>query len=778
MRMKPLQPLVSHSLLLAAITSLLLTGAHARTWTSADGTNTFDGELRSYDPRIGLVTVALANGTSMHFEQDKLSAADIAYLKAYLEEHRTKSVATSSPAVNLKEIPDVWPPKDEKPFSGKRLQSGFTSDLKSLKEEISRALPKVGGKAMTDLENAGKATAEASAKAEAAQKDFGQIGSAKGLIDHAKGKWIGGANKNIASAKEELKNAKTPAERNAAEKKLADAQQNLADGEAALKERTALYEKAKADEPALKRAHEQAQAALAQAQAREADAAKSLIGSLNSFLSSDTLDGKLAKAFVLTAATPDGLAEFGEQSSDNAALVEQLLADEALMKEMLVAGGARFGKFGEAMKIFSVIQKVSPQAKDGVLRHLALATALEHARPVTQNNSLNVKDQSATVHPVRRYLHYEKAFMGGELDPAFKSLTAWEMRFVVNGEDPDEILAWGREMLRTYRPDHIYGADYGWRYVSSVKSEVPYGSQNVQYDDPQNHQMQNIIRNGGVCGRRAFYGRFILRAFGIPTWGVTQKAHAALSHWTPKGWVVNLGAGFQHSWWDKDDVHLNGSEFLLESQARAHSKDFMKIMRAQMVSRILGEPAYSLLRNVEGGFWSRVALYQSRTLAANTPDLGALGQELAEANEKEQKIESEAAAKADREIQEKDGGITIPSVAHDNATGKSAAMRSFTGGMQIHAFGGFKTIYKIKAPRAGNYLLTAKVATAQTGQKFLFTVNDGQSINQAVPYTIGIWQTTEAIPVTLKSGSNTLHFELAEGSRGVTIKEFTLTPAK
>jgi hypothetical protein len=776
--MKPLQPLVSHSLLLAAITSLLLTGAHARTWTSADGTNTFDGELRSYDPRIGLVTVALANGTSMHFEQDKLSAADIAYLKAYLEEHRTKSVATSSPAVNLKEIPDVWPPKDEKPFSGKRLQSGFTSDLKSLKEEISRALPKVGGKAMTDLENAGKATAEASAKAEAAQKDFGQIGSAKGLIDHAKGKWIGGANKNIASAKEELKNAKTPAERNAAEKKLADAQQNLADGEAALKERTALYEKAKADEPALKRAHEQAQSALAQAQAREADAAKSLIGSLNSFLSSDTLDGKLAKAFVLTAATPDGLAEFGEQSSDNAALVEQLLADEALMKEMLVAGGARFGKFGEAMKIFSVIQKVSPQAKDGVLRHLALATALEHARPVTQNNSLNVKDQSATVHPVRRYLHYEKAFMGGELDPAFKSLTAWEMRFVVNGEDPDEILAWGREMLRTYRPDHIYGADYGWRYVSSVKSEVPYGSQNVQYDDPQNHQMQNIIRNGGVCGRRAFYGRFILRAFGIPTWGVTQKAHAALSHWTPKGWVVNLGAGFQHSWWDKDDVHLNGSEFLLESQARAHSKDFMKIMRAQMVSRILGEPAYSLLRNVEGGFWSRVALYQSRTLAANTPDLGALGQELAEANEKEQKIESEAAAKADREIQEKDGGITIPSVAHDDATGKSAAMRSFTGGMQIHAFGGFKTIYKIKAPRAGNYLLTAKVATAQTGQKFLFTVNDGQSINQAVPYTIGIWQTTEAIPVTLKSGSNTLHFELAEGSRGVTIKEFTLTPAK
>jgi hypothetical protein len=333
-------------------------------------------------------------------------------------------------------------------------------------------------------------------------------------------------------------------------------------------------------------------------------------------------------------------------------------------------------------------------------------------------------------------------------------------------------------MLRAYRPDHIYNPDYGWRYVACVKTEVPYGSQNVQYDDPANHQHQNIIRNGGVCGRRAFFGRFILRAFGIPTWGVTQKAHAALSHWTPKGWVVNLGAGFPHSWWDKDDVSLSGTQFLLETQARAHTKDHLKVLRAEMVSRILGEPAYNERRNVEGGFWSRVALYQSRTLAANTPDLGALGQELAEANESEQKLQSETAAKADREIREKDGGITIPAVAHENATGKSATMRSFSGGMQIHAFGGFKTEYKIQAPKSGNYLLTAKVATAQTGQKFLFTVKDGQPIEQAGPYTIGLWQTTEPIPVTLKSGANTLHFEIAAGSRGVTIKEFSLTPAK
>jgi hypothetical protein len=774
MKHQPGKSPASGRLLVAAIASLLVTLAHARTWTSADGSKTFEGELKLYCPATGMVRVTLSNGSSMDFTQDKVSAADADYLK----EHVTKPTEVPAGALNLKDLPDVWPPAKESPFKGKRLKSDFNSDLKSLKEEISKALPKVEAKAMADLENAGKATAEALAMADAAQKNLNRIGEAKALIDHANGKWIGGANKDIDAAQAALKNAKSAAEKKAAQNQLDAARKNLADGEAALKERTAAYEKAKADESSFRQAHDKAQAALAQAQAREADASTSLIGSMTSFLASDTLDAKLIKAFVLSAATPDGLADFAEESADNAEAVGQLLADEALMKEMVEAGGPRFGKFGEAMKILAFIRKVSPQAKDGVFRRLALATSLEHARPVTQSNSPNVKDKSATVHPIKRYLHYEKAFMAGELDPAFKSLTTWEMRFVVNSEDPDEILAWGREMLRTYRPDHIYGADYGWRYVSSVRTEVPYGSQNVQHDDAQNHQMQNIIRNGGVCGRRAFFGRFILRSFGIPTWGVTQRAHAALSHWTPKGWVVNLGAGFPHSWWDKDDVLLSGAEFLLESQARAHARDYFNIVRAQMVGKILGEPAYSERRNIEGGFWSRVALYQSRKLAANAPDLGALGQELAEANESEQKLQSEAAESADREIHEKDGAVIIPAVAHGKADGKSATMRSFSGGMQVHAFGGFKTEYRVKAPRAGNYLLTAKVATAQTGQKFLINMSGAQPVEQAVPYTIGLWQSTEPIPVTLKNGANTLHFAITDGSRGVTIREFILTPAK
>jgi Glycosyl hydrolases family 16 len=58
---------------LAAIISLLLTGAHARTWTSADGAKTFEGELLSYDPVSGAVSVTMAGGREMKFTRDKLA---------------------------------------------------------------------------------------------------------------------------------------------------------------------------------------------------------------------------------------------------------------------------------------------------------------------------------------------------------------------------------------------------------------------------------------------------------------------------------------------------------------------------------------------------------------------------------------------------------------------------------------------------------------------------------------------------------------------------------
>ena len=686
-------------------------------------------------------------------------------------------------------LPAVSAPKPAAPAiqlneSGKELEAGYAATLATLKADIVKSLPPVAEQKRTALDKARAATKAAQKQADDAAKAFGVVGSAKALVDHANGKWLGGAAKGIAAAEAVLKKAATDAEREAAKKDLAKWQENKQAGLKALADRQAVLDKAKTNEPQLKQANEAAKAALAKATAEEMTTLKSLLADVDATLASDKLDAQLVRCAVLAGATPSGLAQFAQQGAAQRALVEKLLGDDTLMRDMLLAGGASAGKYGRAMEIYTAIQKASPKAGSGHLQRLALATSLEHAVPVKQSKAQTETNAPTLVDPVKRYLHYEQAYLAGELDPAFKNFSVWEYRMVVGCDAPDSILAWGREMLRNYRPDHIYTPNYGWRYSATVKTEVKYGSECVKDDLPSLHMYQNIPKDGGVCGRRAFFGRFILQSFGIPTWGVTQHKHAALSHWTPKGWVVNLGAGFQHSWWDKEEAPRSGSDFLLETQARTQPQDYLKVLRAQWVSHILGEQQYNDRKNIAGGFWSNMAHVQAQAIAtaSKAVALGPLGQELGEANESEAQkaaaVPQVAVTAADQKsVVGKDGAITVPSVAHTKPSGHFAAMKSFAGGMQLHASGGFKTQYAIEAAQAGKYALTARVATVHEGQKFLFAANDPKAPAEvAVPYTIGKWQQSPPVEITLAKGQNIVHVSLKDGSRGVAIKEFKLTP--
>ena len=670
------------------------------------------------------------------------------------------------------------------PFSveGEKLFARYSDQLEALQAEIAKSLPKVEEQQKVTFRKSVESVKAAEAEANAAQQALSKIQTAIALVDHAKGKWIGGAEKGIAQAETALEKATTETEREAAKMELAKWQANKEDGIKALKERQAVLDLAKLDEPKVTQENQAAQTALNEAKTNEFIAANSLLTDLEPLLASDKLDAKLVSCAVLVSATPRGLAEFAQQGKEQELMVEKLLADNTLMKQMLIAGGAKFGKYGRAMEIYTAIKKASPKASKDFFQRLALAVSLEHAVPVRQSNPQTSTNAPAIVDPVKRYLHYENAWLNGELDPAFPDFSAWEYRMVVDCDAPDEMLAWGREMLRNYRPDHIYNPDYGWRYSGTVRTEVPYGSQNVKCDLPSLHNYQNIIKDGGVCGRRAFFGRFIVKSFGIPTWGVTQHKHAALSHWTPKGWVVNLGAGFQHSWWDKDEAPRSGADFLLETQARVHTQDYLKVLRAQWISHALGEQACNDRTGVAGEFWSSMAHYQTVALASTAVGQGPLGQELAEANESKEKVKVKQAQLEETEwkvVIGPDGAITIPAVANDKPTGDFASMKSFSGGMQLHCTGGFETDYAVDVPRSGKHVLIFHVVTVQEGQVFLLTMNDIEvPVEIAVPYTLGHWQQTQPVEISLNTGKNILHFALRGGSRGVTIRDFTLTPVK
>jgi hypothetical protein len=677
--------------------------------------------------------------------------------------------------------------------TGKQLEAKYAAMLAESKAEVVRSLPVVDKAKAAALESARAALKQATERANGLAAPGQEVAQADGLVKHAHW-WIDDAKKRIAKAQGDLKKATTDAARQAAEKTIDEQRKRQEAGEKALKEREAALERAKAKAATAEEASRAAQAALARAAADELAAAKALLADLEPFLSGDKPDPALVKATVLTAATPRGLAEFAQRGKEREALVDKLLADAPLMKEMLIGGGVILGRYGRAMEIHTAIQKASPRAREetGVFHRLALAVALELAEPAgdvgaggdagkpTDPDQPDASDAPGRIDAVKRYLAYEKAYVNGELDPAFKTFTTWEYRRVIDCEASDEMLAWGREMIRNYRPDFVAGTDYGWRYSALVRSDVKYGSQDVKNDRPELDRFQNILCNGGICGRRAFFGRFILRANGIPVWGVTQHKHAALSHWTPKGWVINLGAGFKHSWWDKGDAPTSGTEFLLETQARRHERDYLKVLRAQWVGRVLGEPAYNERRKVDGGFWSCLAHYQAGLIASQEVELGPLGQELAEANSaKDSELGvAETVNSSERQVAvDADGKIVIPAVAHGPSSGKATAMKSFSGGMQLLGSGGFKTEYVFDAPQAGKYVLSARVVTVHDGQKISAAVNDDKGVQVPVPNTIGMWKQTDPIETTLVKGRNVLRIEILGGSPMV-LKELTLSPAK
>jgi hypothetical protein len=105
-------------------------------------------------------------------------------------------------------------------------------------------------------------------------------------------------------------------------------------------------------------------------------------------------------------------------------------------------------------------------------------------------------------------------------------------------------------------------------------------------------------------------------------------------------------------------------------------------------------------------------------------------------------------------------------------------MRNASGDMLLHCLGGFSTQYEVSVPKAGKYQLAARVATVQTGQQFAISANGSASPTAIdVPYTLGMWKHTEPVELTLNQGQNTIHLELKQDSRGVTLKDLMLKAA-
>lgn len=549
-------------------------------------------------------------------------------------------------------------------------------------------------------------------------------------------------------------------------------------------------------------AHQAYKTNKASAEAKVLESARALLSDVVPLLTNDALDAKLMKVAILSHGTPAGLAEFAQQSHKHKALIDNLLADEGLMKKVLLAGGANGGEYGEAMQVYQLILDASDKAREpGILQNLALGTAL-HQPWLEDKDKGSVNAPVFTDHKtpdgqVARYLHYEQAYLNKELDPAFKDFTAWECRYITNDPYTNAELTWIREATRNFRPDHITNPDHSWRYVAMVKSDFPYCS--TRHDDTLGMPQQEALALGGICGRRAFFGRFITRAFGIPARRSTQTGHAAMNMWTPDGWVTRLGAWWSMNWCGP----WGGLDFYLESQAREFPDQYIQVLRAQWIGDALGEEDVSIRQYGKGGgFWDALAFYKKRAVVEdNAAAQAAADAELASLTAEEARLlgESDKILGPDRKIEPikipeedkkivvgKDGTITVPAVAcasPDNNTDKVLFLESFDDGMQIHyqRMGSRPEILRfyVEAPAAGKYEISALVSTvSQEGLDVTYRVNRRTIVETSLPYTKGMWKQSDAKTIELREGRNSIMVTFRAPNRGVSMKHFQFKPVK
>jgi hypothetical protein len=698
--------------------------------------------------------------------------------------------------------------------AGKALANQYAARLAALQAEIGKQLP-----AVSDAQKQAFRDALATQKITEVKYDIATRGYRNGYSGRVTGlqsaiEKLEEAPAKLANAEMYLKNALAmPDGHEAKERAVEEAQKEV-------ENRKKNLEKLPADVENARKALEDAKAKLpenkgkleAAAQELEADKAKTTqalvsVG-IHTMLDSDKLDAKLTQATVLTETTPYWLAVYAQQGSEQEQRVEKLLANTPLLIDMLVADGAMWGKYPQALEIYEAIQKAHPKSKDGLFQRLALAIALEHAVPIREDRPAAEAGEIRYVDTVARYASFEKAWLDKELDPGFETLCTWSLRMVVDGNEPDEIRSWGREMLHSYRPELVTWADPAWRYIKAVETEINYTSkfQGLGYDRDDLQQYQNILAVGGICGRRAFFGRFILRSFGIPTTARSQPGHAALVRWTPKGWVCCLGGGWGSSNRTIFHRYPTDRDFLASTQARQNPQDFLRVKRALWISASLGHETEFGYRNNIGmrhlgtyvkqsiaevpmpGFWQNAAMVVQNTIIDRIGGnaLDAVGEDIGEANEAalRDKIVAIDIPASEREITiDAKGVIAIPAAATTTPTNSTDVIRfmpSNLGGIQMHysRFGGADTFeYSVNAPKAGKYALTARLVTPASKQHLFLVVNGSNEIDIPLPYTIGLWGELEPVEIELKQGENTLSFHRGHYyMRGITLRDFTLSP--
>lgn len=487
------------------------------------------------------------------------------------------------------------------------------------------------------------------------------------------------------------------------------------------------------------------------------------------------LQAAVIKGAIIVRAKPTGLAEFCALEKKNGKLIDHLLKENGLMKEMLLNGGAKDGNYGPAMKIYTDILATFSDYEDeftATNKKIAMAVSLELATPI------NEFDTKIPVDPLQRYLHYRDAFHNGELDPCFPHFSVWEMRHIINSDATNDQLKWGRDMLMHYAPYISVVTDKTRQYLYILETDVLTRNPNWT-DSPRTYQQ--IISGGGKDGPNAWFGRFICKAFGIPTWGCKQPGRVGLTRWTADGWEACNGANWDECEWEG----VSGIDFKGEVDGRAavpEEEYYSKLVLLECLADVMDarrgeipEEEKAILHPLRT--WRSLAIIQKALMLepASADKFVREGESPVKTN-KEKYLEIYEMDKPDDKVKNKKGEVTIPMGAAVSLFGNLMSIASFSGGKQINYAGSGSCDFDIPDDiEAKTYKLTLDVNTVHLKQGVTNAlVDEGEPIPIKIPYTQGEWQKTKPVEVTL-SGGETLTIRREKGNLGLAIKKIYLS---
>ena len=202
----------------------------------------------------------------------------------------------------------------------------------------------------------------------------------------------------------------------------------------------------------------------------------------------------------------------------------------------LVRGGEIAGSWVRTMDVLHAIVSTVDGARDGLGLRIALATALTWSEPV------NAMADDAPIDPVARCRNFITWDREGQLDPSFRSLSTWELRYVVGSWASDDDLVWARVNIKADCRERakIGDAVHGMVTYTLENKDGVSVQEGRKFYGGRPMTLPIMVEVGGVCGAISRFGSSMCQAFGIPAMPVGQPGHCAFI-WQkePHEWSLN-----------------------------------------------------------------------------------------------------------------------------------------------------------------------------------------------------------------------------------------------